>query len=541
MLDTVSPLSTLQGWIGVTFPVAIEIATLALVWYAAAALSRKKSWLLPVVGFAVGALLFPNNSFWALLVVTPLAALLAVGVSRLEDKAWALPLYSVALLGAVMTGYTGVAQQQAGAVTWALLGFAALAYAIGVIEDLRPSLWLVPLFAAWSVFDAALLLGDFYRSLIVALICVVLGVAIHYLKAQLASLPRGLRWLQRTQSLKYALPYYATALAIAIIVGLWPSFATPQPVATFTGYALLAITILALIVMLVEHTPELLVFPALFAAWAIWRWQPGLTLASLMAAYSLLCVLIFVSQFVWKLVAPTPLWLPAPRMARVLALGGETLVVLAIILRGGLSIDAGLLAHVGAGSLLALALLLLWYGRLQSQLVVRRWCDYASGLLVTLFVSWELLAFRQTNLDLLALAPATYLIVIAPVLGRDETLPLSMRHWAGQLASLLGAALLLAPTLWLSFGSQSDNLLYTLILMGEALALLLLGIGTRMRAFVLSGAGLVIIGALHALFLPVLGIPPSLALTLLGAMLLTIATGLSLARHRIQVAWSHWE
>ena len=88
---------------------------------------------------------------------------------------------------------------------------------------------------------------------------------------------------------------------------------------------------------------------------------------------------------------------------------------------------------------------------------------------------------------------------------------------------------------------SESNLLPTLLLTGEALALLVLGVATRMRVFILSGAGLVIVGALRALFLPSLGIPPSLALSVLGLALLAIATGLSLARHRLQVAWKRWE
>jgi hypothetical protein len=110
-----------------------------------------------------------------------------------------------------------------------------------------------------------------------------------------------------------------------------------------------------------------------------------------------------------------------------------------------------------------------------------------------------------TNLDLLTLAPATYLIVVAPLLMRDETLP-SYRV-LGQGAAVLGAILLLMPALWLSFANSDGNLLYTLILMGEALVLLLGGIGARIRVFVLSGTGLMLIGAIHALFLTTSGIP----------------------------------
>jgi hypothetical protein len=53
----------------------------------------------------------------------------------------------------------------------------------------------------------------------------------------------------------------------------------------------------------------------------------------------------------------------------------------------------------------------------------------------------------------------------------------------------------------------ASNLSYTVVLLVESLVLLLLGIGVGVRVFVLSGAGLIVVAALHALFLPSLGIP----------------------------------
>ncbi|OLE71786.1 MAG: hypothetical protein AUI36_02195 [Cyanobacteria bacterium 13_1_40CM_2_61_4] len=122
---------------------------------------------------------------------------------------------------------------------------------------------------------------------------------------------------------------------------------------------------------------------------------------------------------------------------------------------------------------------------------------------------------------------------------RDETLP-SYRI-LGQGAAILGAILLLLPTLWLSFSNSDGNLLYTLILMGEALVLLLGGIGARIRVFVLSGTGLMFVGAIHALFLTTTGIPTPLVLTIGGVLLLAIATLLHLLRHRFKAAWVQWD
>jgi len=78
----------------------------------------------------------------------------------------------------------------------------------------------------------------------------------------------------------------------------------------------------------------------------------------------------------------------------------------------------------------------------------------------------------------------------------------------------------------------------TLVLIGESLALVLLGIATRVRIFVLSSAALLLVGALRALFLKA---PPSLALMLLGVILVVIATALFLVRRRLKIAWTQWE
>jgi hypothetical protein len=194
---------------------------------------------------------------------------------------------------------------------------------------------------------------------------------------------------------------------------------------------------------------------------------------------------------------------------------------------------------VGAGSLLVLALMIFFCGRIQAHAVVRPYCNYAAGLLTSLVVSWSLAASGQTNLELLTLSPATCLILMAPLLLRCETLP--GYRVIGESIAVLGAALLLLPTLWLSLSGGAENLLYTLVLLCEALGLLLLGIGVGVRIFVLTGAGLIVVAALHALFLPTLGIPTPLTLTMLGVTLLGVATGLSLMRQRVRSAWSRWD
>lgn len=441
-LDT----STVQNVSGIMFPIALEITLLSLSWFIFATASRMKIWLLPATGFAIGALLIPTNVFWALVVLTPAAALLATGIKRFAGRDWALPLYIVAVLAAVMTGYTGAAQNHQSILHWVLLGY----------------------------------------------------------------------------------------------------------------------TVLALIVMLVERAPEMLVFPAALAGWTIVEWQPPLQIATLMIAYSLLCVLIFASQFVWRVIPPTTRWLSASSLHTTLGLGGQIIVLLNIIALGGLFAKSGLLAHVGAGALLELVILLFWYGQLYSGNImrmlaaesdegkrdmrkqharrVRHWCNYGGGLLLSLAVSWELSALHQTRLDLLSLAPASYLSIVSAFIMRDEAL--TGRHRVAQLVSISGAAILLLPTLWLSF--NDSNLLSTLILLVEAIALLCLGIITRVRnqahygssnldnttssTLVYASVSMIIVGAMRALFLTGQGVP--VVLTTGGLILVAFATALKLASGR---------
>ena len=659
--DVAASTSTIQTWLGVSCPVALELALLALVWYGSAALARVKVWLIPAAGFAIGASLLPDNLFRVLVGLAPALALLAVVTNRFAGREWSLPLAITALLCGIMAGYTGYTQDHLAAASFALLAFAVLAYGMGAVEDEIIPMWVAPFFATWSVIIAAGSLNDLYRPPLVAIAAAALGVAVSFFK--LMPVPR-IGAGRKRGFIAYSLPLYTTALIGAVLTGVFGSLSdinrpfygavpdallyerrpgwlwlsaglaawgtilavqlTPlyvpligagaaaagllagriikiapakaaapvslevqslrqftwsgpayllvglsavltgaraalpveQAPGIFTASCLLAFTLIALGVMLVERLPELLVFPAGLAAWTIWLWYPPLDTASLMIAYSGLCVLIFALQLIWKALPPAEHLLPVGSLHTLLGLGGQVMVVLAIALQGGLNAGAGMLAHVGAASLLVLAALLFAYGwmrthdvipvvtvegdekanaaRVQRAKEIQRWCYYGAGLLLSLVVSWELSAFGQTRLDVLSLTPASYLAVVAPFLMRDRLL--SMHTGVGQVTAALGAALLLLPSLWFSF--SESNLLPTLILVGEALALLALGIVTRVRTFILSSAALVVVGALRALFLST---PPSLALMLLGGILLAIATALFVARRQLRAAWKQWE
>ncbi len=642
MQDAFSPMSTIQHWVGISFPVALELVSLALVWYVVAVLAHRKWWLIVAGGFAVASLLMPSDSFNVLLYTPFVLALLAVAISQFTSRTWAIPFYIVTLVAAIKMGVLGYSDGHASTAILALLGFAILTYIIGAVEDATVFLWLAPCFALWSVFNSALL-GDLYRPPLVALVCAALGVGV----SSLAYVPL-FSTVKKNTLLLYKLPFYATALAAALLTGIYGMFlginkpfvaAVPDALllyalvayailvferqslglwlvaafaawgtslalslntlgtnlpASFTAYyltcialvtgvlgilagrfvklkntatppftwswpwyavslltivitvlwnysmsdalpdflvysSIVAFIVLTLGITLVERRPMLLVIPIALGIWLIVQthWQ----LWQQMLAFGVLFFLLFAVSSVWRRVSGNK----HTMLYTALGFVGQLLVLLGIIAQDGLSSDAGALGHVGVIVLLLLAIQLFWYG--WTQPIKQHWTAYGAGLLVALAIPWELSILHQTRIEWLTLAPASYLIVIAPFLSRDERIPDNAR--IGQICSILGSMLLLLPTLWSSFSDV--NIEPTFILAGEALALLLIGIGTRVRFFVLTGAALVVISAMHALFLPSLGLPPSLALTIMGVTLLALATGLSLARHRVQAVWTRLE
>jgi hypothetical protein len=475
-------------------------------------------------------------------------ALAGNGTTKNGLLRYSLPLYTIALVAAVLTGISGLVAGVNNpfytAIPDALLVYALVAYGVLRFERWPQWQWLVAGFSIWSIaLVTQLVTAPEYISSGVcgSGICrMQVQNAVYYLSG-IVLLTGMLGLLTRffmpenvgtgsQQKFAWSWSWYLSSLLAIVVTAIWGY----NSGAVLPG-VLCVFILFSLVIMLLERVPEILFVPVALSAWTIslihWEvWQQ-------MIGYTLLCVLIFSSQFAWqKLPASTHIVAPA-KLHQVLGLGGQVGVVLLIIGQGGLLTASGLLAHVGAASLFVLAGLLFWWGRLQSQATRLRWCLYGVGLLLSFVISWELAALGQTHIDLLTLVPASYLIIVAPFLSRDEVLPYHYR--VGQICAVIGAALLLLPSLWLSF--SAENLQPTLILAGEALVLLLLGVGVRVRFFVLSGAGLVIVAAMHVLFLPSLGLPPSLALTILGGALLAIATALSLARHRLREVWMRWE
>jgi hypothetical protein len=493
-----------------------------------------------VLGVGIGCLRFVMPAFSA-----------ATWKNRL--KSYALPLYATACASAVLTGVygmlAGVDKPFFAAIPTALLVYALVAYGVLLFERSVRWQWLILFFATWGILllpQAAVCLGTgasgcsaqgsgvlYYLTGIVLVAGIVSSLTGFVSRRIQPSASEAAPIMQRAR-FRWNWSWYLVTLVALVTLVVWShSIDALLPANLLSGVLILLIGF-TLFLTLLERAPEMLLIPVSLTIWTIalmpWPlWQQ-------MVAFTLLCVLVFAAQFLWHIVRPEVFILSSKRLYQGLSISGLVLIILAIIGQGGLFAAGGLLVPVGVGALFMLAALIFCVGLLDADKAVRRMCNYCAGLLCSLVISWEFSAFGLNQADVLTVAPAVYLVVVAPFLSRAQMLP--HRQVWGRLCSIVGAVLLLLPILWISF--SEGNLAPTLILAGEALGLLLLGIVTRIRIFVLSGAALTIVGAMHALFLPSLGIPTSLALAIVGVSLLAIATGLSLTRRRLKLVWSEW-
>lgn len=528
-------------------------------------------WIAPI--FAIWSVFYSGQlgDLYRPPIVALACAALGVGIGCLRfllpqfsDAKWkaglryyALPLYVTACASALLTGvYGGLAGVDApffAAIPTAMLVYALVAYGVVLFERSAGWQWLVCLFALWGILLlplAASCLNAAPSRQALTLACSVQGSGVLYYLTGIVLLAGILSFLAGQFSKRGNLMIGGTlekalrakfrwswswcivvlvALLTLIVWGHAVRALLPSNLLMSALYLLIGFTLL---LTLLERVPEMLLVPIALTAWAIAQ----LHFWPQMIGYSLLCICVFAAQFIWRVLKPELRIVSPARLYQGLSIIDQVLVVLTIVLFGWHFPATGVLAHVGAGALFLLAALIFSYGLLDPDSTVRSLCNYGAGLVVSLVVSWEFSVFGLNQLDQLTLAPAVYLIVVAPFLARADELP-RHRFW-GRFSSIVGAGLLLLPILGISF--SEGNLVLTLILAGEALALLLLGIFTRIRIFVLTGAILTVVGAMYALFLPSLGIPTSLALAILGITLLALATVLSLTRRRVKVLWQEW-
>lgn len=575
------------GWALPFYLVALFSAGMVVFTVLVSGHALAASWLLPgyaLLAYGIG--LYTNHR--AALWLTPLFTTLAVFIaaSRLGDlyqppitallcaglgviagrvlphrlpratRDYSAPFYTGALAAAVLTGIYGmfgnINRPFYGALPDALFVYALVACVVLWIERRGRWNWLVTVFACWGVLLTRQLTATYMLGCGTGL--VLLGLLNGQLSAHMLLRRRDERPRARAV-FTWSWPWYVAFLGAALLLGNWPvgSILAANPVVP----GMLAFTVLAVLVLLIERVPELLIFPAVLAAWTLNLWLANSSVASLIVAWTLLCALIFGAQFTWRWRPPLA-HRPPETVHNTLSLGGLCLVLLFALRQSEFAPHDIALAQAGVFALVTLSALLFLSGLVHSATVarslsldmdetkralllerahtVRHRCNYIAGLLLALAAPWELLAFQQTRLDVLTLVPASYLIVVAPFLLRDQSLP--ERRAIGQLVALAGSVLLFLPALWFSFNGA--NLLPTLILLVEALLLLALGLLLRMRIFILSSAALIIVGTLRLLFL---SMPPSVPILLIafGCLLMLLATALILARHRLQRAWRNWE
>jgi hypothetical protein len=454
-------------------------------------------------------------------------------------------LYSTALIAAVLSGFLNVNVPFYAAIPCTLMLYGLIAYGVALWEK-RSWFWFCAGFVIWGVCllpqSARYDLQSWTIPLTVTLLAGItiisglLGLGIgRFSGSWQASIqnPTPTKVLQTR--FRWNWPWYLIAFVSLIVTLVWcpsvSSFLLPHALtvvlALFLG--------LVLILMLAERLPDLSLLIIGLAIWLIA--QMGWTDWQMVCGYSLLCLLVFAGQLLWKRLPPALEFVSSIWLARSASLSGLGIVILYVIAQGGLSPQAGLLAQSGVFALCIGAILLCWLATMLSSLTNKApcyVCYYCAGLLLSLTVSWELLASGQMDVALLTVVPASYMIVTSAFLLHDKQW--SQLRWIGHSLAFSGAGLLLLPTLWSSF--SQGGVLPTLLLSGESLLLFLLGASVRIRFFVLSGAALVIVSAIHLLFLPTLGIPPFLALTLSGVLLLALATVLLVIRTRLAAAWS---
>lgn len=500
----------------------------ALIAYMAAVVERQP-WLtvvVPVYVFIAAITAREPQSFVKTLAITYGVVIVGLALRQSMGRRWALACYLSAILPSILA-VLRVTPNTHGVIESLLLIFAITAYGIALTER-------APVAGVFSVaytWFAAIVQPDAHALLPLALALAFIGIAI--------GRAGGWRW---------AWPAYASSVAVAMVTAYY-GLRMPG----FEGWALLALALVAYSVAMIESWAEVIPLAMFLGVLAVaaganalgWSlWQAALSFVALSWFYT-------AGQWVWGALPwlhsrpRRPWWIDAEASVATQARWqdvrflGRTIHHAAGLLVGGGVVLAGLLAQetylphealaqVEVVALISLALMVAFSARMLPLHVL--W--YVSGGLLAIAVSWQVRWLGADNIQAFVLAPGSYLLIIGALLPADHRLRNSARF--GQMASLVGALLLLLPTLTQSFTTSfSENWIYAAILALEALAIAAIGVGTRARVLLLLGTGFFGLAAIRGALLAFSsGVPVALIIAALALLLMGTATWLSLRVRR---------
>lgn len=468
---------------------------------------------------------------WGVLALGLVCALATALLYRVTGKrTWTVPMMAwMFVIGVVsfglvvLHGVDGLLFAQLPVIAWEMVVQILVWYALAMFTREKIVAWLtVPFMLAVLLCSRQL----FWVPVLSVAIALILGVII-----------------SRRRDVQWALPLYAIALLAALctcLQGWLPG--VRQPFYNAFPFTLCLYALIVYVVALVQRRPQFILLAVGLVAWAIVC--TSLTYVGWVLVFSLLFVLTMVSGYVWSVLVPRNGTSSGVALFKLLAVLGLCGVLVFVMWHDNfmplLPSAYVPFVHLHTAVLAVLSLLvfgagLSWEPTPRVHLHITNWaCIYGAMIVLSWVPGGEIAGWGVTDISLFYLWPALCMLGLSVLIARNERL-VSAYHWS-QFCAVIGACLLLGPTLFLSFSEA--NVQPSLILGGEALALLFVSFLLRARVLLLFGIATVIVTAIHILFLPSLGIPSFLALSLTGILLLGSATIMLVIRPRLTVLWS---
>jgi hypothetical protein len=295
----------------------------------------------------------PSTKSLDILGILPLESVTSTGTgfsSFLRSVVGYCNLYTISLASAILMGLNGllfgITQPFYGAIPYALLAYAVVVYGVLLLEKYPQGLFLTVGFAIWGTclfplsasyskqswttpFTVAVLTG-------ITLTAGLLGLCIGRLSGSSQTSTQGSTPTNVLYTrFRWNWPWYLVSLVSSMVTLAWcnavsstlPAHALTVVLALFLG--------LAFILMIAERLPDLTLLVIALAVWLIA--QTGWATWQMVCAYSLLCLLMFAGQMLWKRIPPVLEVVPSIWLARVMSFSGLGIVILFAIAEGGLS------------------------------------------------------------------------------------------------------------------------------------------------------------------------------------------------------------